>query len=110
MTDQTGRSSPASGVISDHESVALTCEVGGDPVWTTVSRHVVTTLLTTVLADATKRDHVREHVVRTGRKPSSLGRKPDSDVTGQNGCEPTSFRCQPGPSDYRRLWFKSESS
>ena len=28
-----------------------------------------------------ERDHVRKRVVRTGCRPSSLGRQPDSDVT-----------------------------
>ena len=41
------------------------------PFSTTVSLRVVTTLLTAVRANATKRDHVREHVVRTERKPSA---------------------------------------
>ncbi len=49
----------------------------GCPVRTTVSRPVVTIVLTTERTDAIKRDHARECVVRTGRRPSSLGRKPD---------------------------------
>ena len=138
------------------QRVALTCEVCGDPVRTTFSRPVVTTVLTTVprtrpnvttcvstwfaraqafqprasarfrcLGSAKRqpdidgtvshlrarlavtpsgprshdpwsrprrpwrrhqeRDHVRERVVQTGRRPTSLGRQPDSDVTDQTG-------------------------
>ena len=78
--------SPPALRVSIAQSIALTCEVGGDPIWTTVSRRVVTTLLTAVRANATKRDHVREHVVRTERKPSSLGRQPDVDIRVRTGC------------------------
>ena len=86
-----GESPPASRV-SIAQSIALTCEVGGDPIWTTVSRRVVTTLLTAVRANATKRDHVREHVVRTERKPSSLGRQPDVDIRVRTGAAQASAR------------------
>ena len=57
------------------QRVALTCEVCGDPVRTTFSRPVVTTVLTTVPAHTTKRDHMHDEWF-TGRRPSSLGRQP----------------------------------
>ncbi len=74
--------------------IALTCEVGGDSIWTTVARPEVTTVPTTVPAHTTKRDHVREPVVRTGRKPSSLGRQPDSAIGDWTGRKPTSVARQ----------------
>ena len=65
--------------------VALTCEVGGDPVRITGSRPVVTSLTMDHglgkrghhHGHRAHRDHTRECVARTGRKPSSLGRQPD---------------------------------
>ena len=60
---------------ASHESIALTCEVGGDPVRTTVSRPVVMSVSTMVRAHVPTRDHARECVVQTGRRPSSLGRQ-----------------------------------
>ena len=56
--------------------VALTCEVCGSLVWSTVSRPVVTTVMTMVPAHATKRDHVRKRVVRTGAGLPASGVSP----------------------------------
>ncbi len=74
---QTGAGPPASGVSPIRwQCVALTCEVCGDPVRTTFSRPVVTTVLTTVPAHTTKRDHVRKRVVRTGAGLPASGVSP----------------------------------